>query len=401
MQADAYKLGYLDAALDFGLTKESWAKAIMPAAGALMGAIAAPEGETMQGAALGGLGALGLQSAALAGAKHLAGPAAPHAPTAPAPQPGGTTVLPKGAPVPMGAIPQKIHEVAHDHGVDPQELHARRMQQVAERPPPPPISPATVDASKHFGTDPAMVTAMMNAPGPMKGAPQRHAPGPQMDADLQAVHGNVTPPAPPAPPTVPQQMDADLQAASNPPIPGSTKKAPKEKKEKGRKKGASLEDFKIAVDVSAGVTLPFLGGASVGLKDQRERLPGMSRWVPRSTVERGFDYADEGLDPEAVSDLESERGTIAHPLLGAALAAAGAHKFLPQSGVLGPLLGGLVGGGLGTLYNQATKGRRIEEGLEAHSGAQREREKFPIRRHPTQTANESTPLAVSRGSGDA
>ena len=184
------------------------------------------------------------------------------------------------------------------------------------------------------------------------------------------------------------QMDEDLQAASNPAIPGTTKKS-------------SLDDFKIAVDVSGGFGIPGVAGVSMGIKDQRERLPGMSRWVPRSTVERGFDYADEGIDPEAVADLEAERGTIAHPLLGAALAAAGAHKFLPQSGVLGPLLGGLVGGGLGTLYNQATKGRRIEEGLEAHSGAQRERERFPIRRHPIQTANESTPLAVSRGSGDA
>lgn len=397
MQAEAYKLGYLDAALDFGLTKESWAKAIMPAAGALMGAIAAPEGETMQGAALGGLGALGMQSAVLAGAKHLGGGAAPHAPApAAAAPPTGTTMLPKGAPVPMGAIPQKIHEIAHDHGVDPQALHARRMEQVAARPPPPPVTQATVDASKHFGTDPALVTAMMNAPGPMKGAPQRHAPGPQMDADLQAFHGGeVPPPGPIAPKTVPQQMDEDLQAASNPPVPEKKKKAPKEK---GRKKKAELDDFKMAVDVSTSVGLP---GMSVGFKDQRERLPGMSRWVPRSTVERGFDYTDEGIDPQAISELEADRGSITHPLLGAALAAAGAHKFLPQSGIIGPLLGGLVGGGLGTLYHQATKERRVEEGLEAYSGAQREREKFPIRRHPTQTANESTPLAISRGSGDA
>ena len=298
MQADAYKLGYLDAALDFGLSKEAYVKAIAPVAAGILGGIAAPEGETMQGVALGAGGALALQSVAGAGMKRLAGPKTPAAPVAPAPPPGGTTVLPKGGPVPMGAIPQKIHEIAHDYSVDPQELHARRLQQVSER-------------------------------------------------------------------------------------------------------VASLEEFKIAVDVSAGVSLPVLGGASLGFKDQRERLPGMSRWVPRSTVERGFDYADEGLDSEAVSDIEGDRGSITHPLLGAALAAAGARKFMPQSGALGPLLAGLGGAGLGTLYNKATKDRRIEEGLEAHSGAQREREKFPIRRHPTQTANESTPLAVSRGNGDA
>jgi len=409
MEAEAYKLGYLDAALDFGLTKESWAKAIMPAAGALMGAIAAPEGETLQGAALGGLGALGVQSAALAGAKGLKGAFTPK-PNPHAATPGGTQMIQNANLKGMTPAQQDLNKMhrqeeffAKTRAGDQREM-AHTNAELAKLNPPgpaPQISPATAAASQHFGTDPAMVTAMMNAPGPLKGAPQRHAPGPQMDADLQALHGDVSAPGPIQPPSAAQQMDADLQAASNPPIPGTTKKAPKEKKEKGRKKGASLEDFKIAVDVSAGVSLPILGGASIGLKDQRERLPGMSRWVPRSTVERGFDYADEGIDPEAISELESERGSIAHPLLGAALAAAGAHKFLPQSGVLGPLLGGLVGGGLGTLYNQATKGRRIEEGLEAHSGAQREREKFPIRRHPTQTANESTPLAVSRGSGDA
>jgi hypothetical protein len=178
------------------------------------------------------------------------------------------------------------------------------------------------------------------------------------------------------------------------------KKEPKEKEKGKREKKSSLEDFKIAVDMTTSMGIPGTP-FGVGIKDQRERLPGMSRWVPRSTIERGFDHADEGMDADAVEGLEADRGSVAHPLLGAALAAAGARKFMPQSGVMGPLLGGLVGGGLGALYNQATRSRRVEEGLEAFNGAQREREKFPIRRHPSQTANESAPLAVSRGSGDA
>jgi hypothetical protein len=417
MQTDAYQLGYLDAALDFGLTKEAWAKAILPAAGAAMGAMLAPEGEGWQGAALGGLGALGVQSAALAGAKGI-GNAFKRTPSPHAPTPGGSQMAQsanlKGL-TPAQQDLNKMHRQEEMFGKTQDMLKREMASTDAELarnkasmgphplPPKPAVSPETAAASKHYGTDPALVTAMMNAPGPMKGAPQRHAPGPQMDADLQALHGGMSPPGALPPKSVPQQMNDELQAASNPPIPGTTKKAPKEKKEKekGRKKKASLEDFKIAVDVSAGVSLPILGGASVGFKDQRERLPGMSRWVPRSTVERGFDYADEGVDPQAVAEQEADRGSLSHPLLGAALAAAGVAKFLPQSGPLGPLLGGLVGGGLGTLYNQATQGRRIEEGLEAHTGAQREREKFPIRRHGSQTANESTPLAVSRGHGDA
>lgn len=404
MEADAYKLGHLDAALDFGITKEAWAKAILPAAGAAMGALMAPEGEGLQGAALGGLGALGMQSAALAGANKLKGAFTPK-PNPHAATPGGTQMAQ------TAKLPEHLADL---HKWNKQEQLFGKTQDMIKREtastnaelaklnppkPAPQISPATAAASKHFGTDPALVTAMMNAPGPMKGAPQRHAPGPQMDADLQAFHGNMTAPGPVPPKTVPQQMDADLQAASNPPIPGSTKKAPAKKK--GRVKKSSIDDFKFAVDISGGVSVPLLGGASIGIKDQRERLPGMSRWVPRSTVERGFDYTDEGLDPQAVADLEADRGSLSHPLLGAALAAAGARKFMPNSGVMGPLLSGLAGAGLGTLYNKATKDRRVEEGLEALTGAQREREKFPIRRHPTQTANESTPLAISRGSGDA
>jgi hypothetical protein len=129
----------------------------------------------------------------------------------------------------------------------------------------------------------------------------------------------------------------------------------------------------------------------------------MSRWVPRSTVERGFDYADAGFDPEAVMDTEAARGELLSPTIGAALAAAAAAKFSPKSGVGGKLLAGIGGAGLGSLYHKATEGSRRREGLEALQGAELERERyqFPIRHHPTQTANEASPLAVSRGRVDA
>lgn len=369
MEADAYKLGHLDAAISFGITKEAWAKAVLPAAGAAMGAILAPEGEGLQGAALGGLGALGMQSAALAGANKLKGAFTPK-PNPPAGTPGGTQMAQ------TAKLPEHLADL---HKWNKQEKMFGQTQDMIKREmastnaelaklnppagPPPQISPATAAASKHFGTDPAMVTAMMNAPGPMKGAPQRFAPGQIPDA---------TPGHSPVPPT----------------------------KAKGRKKKASLDRLKMAVEISGGFQLPFLG-ASIGVKDQRERLPGMSRWVPRSTMERSFDYADEGVDPAEVADREGDRGSVAHPLLGALLAAGAAHRYAPGSGLMGKVLAGLAGGGLGTLYNQQTKERRVNDALEALTGAQREREKFPIRRHPTQTANESTPLAVSRGISDA
>lgn len=157
---------------------------------------------------------------------------------------------------------------------------------------------------------------------------------------------------------------------------------------------------KTALDLSGSMGIPGVAGVSLGLKDLRERLPGMSRWAPHDTVERGFDYADSNLDPQAVAGLEADRGTLTHPLLGAALAAAGARHFFPQSGTVGPALAGLVGAGAGSLYNQATRNRRVEEGLEAFQGAQRERERFPLQRHPVQTANEAPPLTVSSGNGE-
>jgi hypothetical protein len=169
----------------------------------------------------------------------------------------------------------------------------------------------------------------------------------------------------------------------------------------GISKAATLEQFKLALDVGGSIPIPGMGGLGVSFKDQRERLPGMSRWVPRGAVERGFDYADEGFDPETVMDLEADRGSLVHPASGAALAMAAAAKFAPKSGVGGALVSGLLGAGGGSLYHRATADGRRREGLEALEGAQRERYKFPIRRHPSQTANEASPLAVSRGHGDA
>lgn len=62
MEADAYQLGNLDAVLEYGLSKEAYARVILPGLGALMGYALAPEGEKGRGAILGGLGGLGMQS---------------------------------------------------------------------------------------------------------------------------------------------------------------------------------------------------------------------------------------------------------------------------------------------------------------------------------------------------
>lgn len=282
MEADAYKLGHLDAVLALGVTKEAYNQALLPILGALGGAALARDDERTQGALLGGLGTFGLQSALAGHGQHV----------------------PAGAPAAVtAAVKPKI-----------------TFNEVFEH--------------------------------------SKAEAGDRLNRWLNTV-------APPRP------------------------------------KLARLDSHKIALDFGGSVPLPGLGGFGVSFKDQRERLPGMSRWVPRGTLERGFDYADEGFDPETVMDMEAERGSLTHPLAGAAVGALGALKLAPKSGLGGVLLGGLGGAGLGQIYHSATKDTRAREGLEALEGAQKERSTFPIRRHAVQTANEPMPMAVSRGHGDA
>ena len=104
MESTAYTLGNLDAVLDFGGTKEAWARALAPLAGMAIGAALAPEDERLQGAALGGLGAWGLQSAVSGALK----PRVTVPSGAPPPPVSGTRVLPRGVPIPTGAIPEIV-----------------------------------------------------------------------------------------------------------------------------------------------------------------------------------------------------------------------------------------------------------------------------------------------------
>ncbi len=163
---------------------------------------------------------------------------------------------------------------------------------------------------------------------------------------------------------------------------------------------SAVERFKLGFDIGGSIPIPGMGGLGISVKDQRERLPGMTRWVPRAALERGFDYADQGLDADIVSDLEADRGSLLSPGIGAALAAGAAHRFAPKSGVSGKLLAGLLGAGLGSAYHAGTENARRREGVEAFDAAERELNKFPLRRHALQTANESTPWTLARGSNE-
>lgn len=170
--------------------------------------------------------------------------------------------------------------------------------------------------------------------------------------------------------------------------------------------GIAREELEALTPKTAGVefggSIPISnwGGVGMSLKDQRERLPGMGKWVPRHMLERGFERVDEGLTPEEFVALEENRGSLTSPLLGAALAAGGAYRVLPTAGGPTALLAGLGGAGIGSLVHHLTKNRRRAEALDAYRGALRERQAFPVAKHPSQTANEASPIAVSRGVGE-
>ena len=156
-----------------------------------------------------------------------------------------------------------------------------------------------------------------------------------------------------------------------------------------------------SVDFGFSAPLPFTGGVGMSVKGQKERLKGMGQWVPRETIERAFENVDSGVSPEEAALDEADRGELLEPLVGGGAAALAAHRLLPKSGVPGKVLAGLLGAGVGGLHNAAGRDSRAQGMYESMLAAQRERDEFPIRKHPTQTANESTPLAISRAMEDA
>lgn len=357
MEAVAYKLGQLDAVLCYGMTKSSgMAKLIAPAALAATGAALAPDGEGERGAVLGAMGGMALN----AGASRLMGGRKPAPAAAPAP------VAPAGPP-------------------SFQDIGRATLQQGAE----------------------SLKKYMLAPPSPRTAAPRTVRPASMMITPTKpiAVKAKTAPAAPAAQPSTGPVAGVKKFFARKPaePFDPNTWATPEAKAEfiQAMKKQSSLNRFKLGMDIGTSVPLVGMNGVGMSFKDQRERLPGMSRWVPRAAMERGFDYVDEGLDPESVMDTEADRGSLTVPALGALLSSAAMHKFAPKSGMTGKLLGGMGGAAAGSIYHYNTRDQRAREGLEAYEGAQRERDKFPIRRHAVQTANEASPLAVSRGTTDA
>lgn len=140
--------------------------------------------------------------------------------------------------------------------------------------------------------------------------------------------------------------------------------------------------------------LPIQPGVSLKPKD--ERLPGMDSWVDRNVIERAMKGTREGLDAQALVDLEGDRGRFKTPLTAAALAAALTKYKMPSAGNTGAILAGLIGAGGGALYHNATEGSRRDSMVDALRGVYTERGSFPLQGQQDATSNEPHAMLLSR-----
>lgn len=406
MESPAYLTGQSDAFDVYGLEKQalanapapapiSYGRAIIPLATAAMGAMAADQGEGLQGA-LGGLAAgTAAQYAgekAFGAAKNLGGKAVDAVRNRVGPKPPQTRHVDTLGHADIREMPWQLQHAIDMRNVD-KAFEARAKQQ----------APLDAELARHLAAQKAQPQAS-NAPAqPQQAPPAAAKPAAVKPWQRQGSYGLEGAVSGMGLPGQPQAQQAAYVAA-----PPGAKPVASVGHGEGMGMGgmgggvsfgspfdkeSSLRRFKLAFDFSLGLNVPGTP-LSVNLKDQKDRLEGMTKWVPREDIERGYKYIEEGAAPEDIVEEASRRGGVSHPLLGAALAALAAKKLAPGSGMAGPALAGVLGAGGGSLYNKLTEGSRIEDALQGYEGAKRT---FPIRRHGVQTANESTPMVMAGG----
>lgn len=316
------------------------------AVGGLLGGAAAPEDQGTTGAMVGAGMGYGVGALADHLHKHVTGPAAK---AAPAPAPAGSAGPPALHP---GSLAPHMKEI-DDH------LSGAHLSQQIDA------------AAKARGVKPGpggYAPGEMPAPGSVL-SPERKAALPKMVAPARQ-----------------RQRPLVLPASPRAPVGGFHFKGGSWSVGFGK-----LAEYGVSVSPQ---------GASYSTSSKDERLPGMNRWVPRGTLQRAFEGFDEGYDEQALTEEAGESGHIAHPAIGAALGAALAHYGVAPS-LGGKIMGGLAGAGLGSVYNNATRGDRETNMREALKGVHGERGHHP--KHPNHgktTANESVPMVVSAAGGD-
>lgn len=204
-----------------------------------------------------------------------------------------------------------------------------------------------------------------------------------LDLERAAHQAHVSAAAP-----VPNLSVEELRAGA-PNVPRLDGKPMPPKKTIGRKKQSSFEQFKLAVNTGYGFNR---NGPSISIMDDpAERLPGMSRWVPRNVIEDVYKQLDMGTDPE---DVHAEHrpgvAAVGGGLLGGA---AGLMAAGPAGGLMGAGVG--AAGGLG-LHMLGRKGREADT-REALKGVLAERSNRQAQ--PKESARESMPLTVGTNIG--
>lgn len=143
-------------------------------------------------------------------------------------------------------------------------------------------------------------------------------------------------------------------------------------------------------------------GTPVGLRmdtEKAERLPGMSRWAPRSLIEDAFLAQESGVDEDAAVEHAANKGLISDPLLAAGAGALAAPMLVGGPEMQSRLIGALAGGSLGlaaNLYGREDRRRMMREALK---GVALERDRFPMSKQDDSTAASSSPLLLTSGSG--
>lgn len=145
---------------------------------------------------------------------------------------------------------------------------------------------------------------------------------------------------------------------------------------------AKLADFGFSVG---------LPGVGISTSGKDERLPGMSKWVPRSTVEDAFQGLERGYDERALLEQAADKGSLRDPALGAAIGAGASHYFYPGAHPHFKALAALLGAGAGAVYNQFTTPDRVENMRQAIRGVSQERA-------GQDSAREAMPLVLSSAS---
>jgi hypothetical protein len=151
--------------------------------------------------------------------------------------------------------------------------------------------------------------------------------------------------------------------------------------------------------LSYGYSIP---GTPLNLRmdtEKAERLPGMSRWAPRSIIEDAFLAQESGADEDVAVEHAANKGLLMDPLMGAGAGALAAPMLVGGPELQSRLIGALAGGSLGlaaNLYGREDRRRMMREALK---GVAVERGRFPMSRQDDSTAASASPLLLASGSG--